>query len=237
MRALIVDDERLARAELRRLLVPHPEIEIAAEARNADEAEVQLEAIHPDVLFLDVQMPGRSGFDLIEGRSDLPAVIFTTAYDQYALRAFEASALDYLVKPIAPARLAAALARLQTRSQAPTPAPALSGDRQIFVRDGERCWFLRLRDIVLLESEGNYTRLHLATDPSRPLVGRSLNYLEERLDPALFFRASRRHIVNIECIERLDPWVTGGLRAKLRGGREIEISRRQAVKFQERMKL
>lgn len=234
MRALIVDDERLARAELRRLLRAHPSIEIAAEAQNAEEAEKHLDELHPDVVFLDVQMPGRSGFDLIEGRCDLPPVIFTTAYDQFALRAFEASALDYLVKPIAPARLAAALARLSAR---PAPAPPLPAHRQIFVRDGERCWFLRLRDVVLLESEGNYTRLHLAGDPSRPMIARSLNNLEERLDPDVFFRASRQHLVNIEHIERLDPWVTGGLKAKLRGGREIEISRRQALKFQEKMRL
>ncbi|MGH9520209.1 MAG: LytR/AlgR family response regulator transcription factor, partial [Terriglobales bacterium] len=207
-------------------------------AQNAAEAEALLEQLKPDVVFLDVQMPGRSGFDLIEGRSDLPAVIFTTAYDQYALRAFEASAIDYLLKPIAPPRLAAALQRLQTwAATAPAQPAPLPAHRQIFVRDGERCWFLRLRDIVLLESEGNYTRLLLAADPSRPLVPRSLNYLEERLDPALFFRTSRQHIVNIECIEKLDPWVNGGLHAKLRGGRAIEISRRQALKFQEKMKL
>ncbi|MGH9485869.1 MAG: LytR/AlgR family response regulator transcription factor, partial [Terriglobales bacterium] len=225
--------ERLARRELARLLAPHPQIVIAGEAASADEALPLIASLKPDLLFLDVQMPGRSGFELLEQLDDAPAVIFTTAFEHFAIQAFEVSAVDYLVKPIAPARLAAALARLDLRAAA--LAAYLGADRRIFVRDGDRCWFVTLRDVVLFESEGNYTRLHFGG--AHALILRSLDALEARLDPAVFFRASRRAIVNIGAIEGLDPWFNGGLRARLRGGHEVEISRRQSQRFQATMKL
>ena len=153
MKALIIDDERMARQELRRLLATHSEIEIAGEARTAEEALNLLWQIEPDVLFLDIRMPGMSGFDLLERLDDVPQVIFTTAYDEYALKAFEVSAIDYLVKPVAPARLAAAVAKLR-------PRKTRSLLEQVFVKEGERCWLVRVTDIFLLESEGNFTRLH-----------------------------------------------------------------------------
>src|SRR6516162_2263892 len=153
MKAILVDDERLARSELRRMLAPHAEIEIAGEARNGAEAESMVRELSPDLIFLDIQMPGMTGFELLERLEDVPQVIFTTAYDEYALKAFEVNALDYLMKPIAPGRLAAALAKVR-----PRPAPARL--EQVFVRDGERCWIVRLPDIFLLESVGNYTRVH-----------------------------------------------------------------------------
>lgn len=231
MRALLIDDERLARLELRRLLQAHPRVETVGEAASADEALVLIPRLRPDLLFLDVQMPGRSGFELLEALDDVPAVIFTTAFEQFALKAFEVSAVDYLVKPIVPARLAAALAKIEERP----PSAPLDAGRRVFVRDGERCWFVRLRDVVAFESEGNYTRLYFGGD--RALILRSLDALEARLDPEVFFRASRRHIVNLAAIEGLDPWPNGGLRARLRGGMEVEVSRRQAQRFQERMRL
>jgi two-component system, LytTR family, response regulator len=237
MRALLIDDERLARVELRRLLKNHPEVEIIGEAQNAEDALQQIRRLEPDVLFLDIQMPGRNGFQLLEELDEVPAVIFTTAHDEFALKAFEVSALDYLVKPIVPARLAAAIARLSARA-APTPSvaePRASMPRQIFVREGDRCWFVPLKEIILLESEGNYTRLFFG--PNRPLLLRSLNYLEAHLDPDIFFRASRKHIVNVAAIEAMDPWINGGFRLGLRGGHEVEMSRRQARKFQERTQL
>lgn len=229
MKALIVDDERLARNELRRLLAAHPEIEIAGEARDAFEAETLVGRLQPDLLFLDIQMPERNGFELLERLDDAPQVIFTTAYDEYAIRAFEVSAIDYLLKPVTPERLAAALGKL------PRPNAASGPQERIFVKDGERCWFVRLAEIALLESEGNYTRLHF--DVHRPLVLRSLNYLEERLDAAVFFRASRKHILNLTRIASIDPWANGGLLVKLNSGQEVEMSRRQAQKFKERMSL
>ena len=231
MKALIIDDERLARAELRRLLEKHPEVEIVGEARDAEEALSQIGRVEPELLFLDIQMPGANGFELLEQLDRVPLVIFTTAYDDYALKAFEVNALDYLLKPVAPDRLASALAKVGgVKSKT-----AVGGDQQIFVKDGERCWFVALRDIVLLESEGNYTRLHFGSH--RPLVLRSLNYLEDRLDPAIFFRASRKHILNLKFIEAIDAWANGGFLVRLKGSIEVEMSRRQAQRFKDVMSL
>jgi two-component system LytT family response regulator len=231
MKALIIDDERLARAELRRLLEKHPEVEIVGEARDAEDALIQIGRMEPELLFLDIQMPGANGFELLEQLDRVPLVIFTTAYDEYALKAFEVNALDYLLKPVAPERLAAALAKVGVVK----PKTAVGGDQQIFVKDGERCWFVVLRDIVLLESEGNYTRLYFGGH--RPLVLRSLNYLEDRLDPAIFFRASRKHILNLKFIEAMDAWANGGFLVRLKGSIEVEMSRRQAQRFKEVMSL
>ncbi|HLH05201.1 MAG TPA: LytTR family DNA-binding domain-containing protein [Bryobacteraceae bacterium] len=226
MRALIVDDERIARQELRRLLNAHPNIEIAGEARTGEEALQLIPRIAPDVLFLDIRMPGMSGFEVLERLDEVPQVIFTTAYDEYALKAFEVSALDYLVKPVAPERLAAAVSKLKPRLQHRL--------ERVFVRDGERCWLVRVREIVLLESEGNYTRLFFGKD--RPLISRSLTALEEQLDPAMFFRASRRHLVNLEWIEHVEPAVSGNLRVMMKGGPIIEMSRRQSLRFREALR-
>jgi two-component system LytT family response regulator len=228
MRALIVDDERLARAELTRLLTVHPEIEIAGEARNGEEALELIARLAPDLLFLDIQMPGMTGFELLERLDEVPQVIFTTAYDQYAIHAFEVNALDYLLKPIAPNRLAAALAKLRLR-------PERSRLEQVFVRDGDRCWIVRLPDIFLLESEGNYTRLHFGNE--RPLIRRSLNALEEQLDPNLFFRAGRKEIINLKWIDKVDIGVNGGLTVTLRGGLTVEMSRRQSTRLREILSL
>lgn len=228
MKALIIDDERLARLELRRLLGKHPEVEVAGEARGGEEALELIAQLDPDLLFLDIQMPGMTGFELLERLEDLPAVIFTTAYDAYAIKAFEVNALDYLMKPIVPARLAAALARVRPRAER-------SRLEQVFVRDGERCWIVRLSDIYLLESEGNYTRVYFGAE--KPLIRRSLNALEEQLDPAIFFRAGRREILNLKWIDRVDLAVSGGLIVTLRGGRSVEMSRRQSSRLKEVLSL
>jgi two-component system LytT family response regulator len=234
VKALLIDDERLARAELRRLLAAHPEIEIAGEAATADEAEALIESLQPDLLFLDIQMPGRDGFQLLESLDSSPRVIFVTAYDEHALRAFEVSAVDYLVKPVAADRLAAALSRLAADPRR-TAANALPPHRQVFVRDGERCWFVTLADVVLFESEGNYTRLYF--DQFRPLIARSLTYLEERLDPDCFFRTSRKHIVNLHKLQQIEPAADGGYNLRLASGQWIPMSRRRAAAFRERMAL
>ena len=231
MKALLIDDERLARAELRRLLEKHPEIEIAGEARNAEEALEMIGRLEPELIFLDIQMPGSNGFELLAQLDRAPLVIFTTAFDEYALKAFEVNALDYLLKPVAPDRLAAALARISNAK----PRATVAADQQIFVKDGERCWFVAIKDIVLLESEGNYTRLFFGSN--RPLVLRSLNYLEERLEPTMFFRASRKHILNLKFIDGMDAWANGGFLVRLKGGFQVEMSRRQAQKFKEVMSL
>lgn len=188
MRALIVDDERLARNELKRLLQSFPEITIAGEAVNADDALLKIEELRPDLLFLDIQMPGRNGFELLESLDYLPFIIFTTAFDEYALKAFEVSALDYLLKPVEQKRLADAVRKVLERSQnnaVQQSRSPIEKMNQVFVKDGERCWFVKLEKIRLLESEGNYTRLYF--DSQKPLILRSLNHLEERLDAKLFF--------------------------------------------------
>lgn len=239
MRTLIVDDERLARSELRHLLAAHPEIEIVGEAAEAEAARAAIAEHEPELLFLDVQMPGASGFDLLSSLAEPPAVIFTTAFDRFALRAFEFGAFDYLLKPIEPARLAASLAKLRERlpeapeaESTPTGGGAPLGENdQVFVKDGEKCWFVRLGDVSHFESEGNYARVHFAGQ--RPLIGRSLNALEARLDPRVFFRANRQEIVNLRAVQKIEVWFGGALRATLRGGAEVEISRRQARRFRE----
>lgn len=228
MKALIIDDERIARQELRRLLGAHPEIEIAGEARTGEEALDLIARLAPDVLFLDVRMPGMNGFELLEHLDDVPQVVFTTAYDEYALRAFEVSALDYLVKPVAPARLASAVAKLR-------PRPAQSRLERVFVKEGDRGWLVPVAEIFLLESEGNYTRLHFGKE--RPLIPRSLAALQERLDPTIFFRAGRKHVVNLKWVDRVESTVGGNLSVVLRGGATVEMSRRQSARFQEALSL
>jgi two-component system, LytTR family, response regulator len=230
VKVLIVDDERLARNELRRMLGALPEVEVAGEARSADEAIELIERAQPDLLLLDVQMPECDGFELLERLESAPAVIFTTAFDHYALRAFEVSALDYLVKPIPPDRLAAAIAKAAGRIVSSPESVRLGAGRKIFVRDGERCWFVALEDIVVMESEGNYTQLRFGDH--RPMLPRSLAALEERLDPVLFFRANRRQIINLRHVQSIAPAIDGGLVVTLTGGLAVEMSRRQARKFQ-----
>ncbi len=240
MKALLVDDERLARAELRRLLRAHPEIEIVGEAANANQAEEKIKALRPDLVFLDVQMPGRTGFELLADLPDAPRVIFTTAYDQYALKAFDFGALDYLLKPIEPARLAQALGRLQSESEVPehaaTSASPLHENDQVFLKDGDRCWLVRLSEIRLLESEGNYARVYFAEN--RPLIPRSLQTLEARLDPQIFFRVSRQHLINLRFVRKVEPWFDGGLSLSL-GEKDppIKVARRRAQELRERLSL
>jgi two-component system LytT family response regulator len=233
MRALLIDDERLARAELRRLLAAHPEVEIVGEAVNAADGVQQICALKPDLVFLDVQMPGGSGFDMLAALDEAPEVIFTTAFDQYALQAFEVNALDYLQKPIQATRMAAALRRCAARRQRDldysAAATAPTAAKKLFIKDGERCWFVSLQDVRLFESDGNYTRVYFGQH--KPLMLRSLNQLEERLDPQRFFRASRRHIVNLDHVEQVVPNDAGGLDMTLQGALQVEVSRRRATQF------
>jgi len=239
IKAIIIDDERLARNELKKLLAEHPEILIIDEASNVDEGIEKIELSSPELIFLDIQMPGKTGFDLLAELERSPKVIFTTAYDEFALKAFEVNALDYLLKPIDPTRLADAIKKLQAEidleraSLSGIHRGPLSEADQVFVKDGEKCWFVKLQDIRLFESVGNYAKVYFSTN--KPLILKSLNALEERLDDRVFFRANRKHIINLHWIEKIEPYFNGGLLVELKGGEKIEISRRQAVKFKEMM--
>jgi two-component system LytT family response regulator len=246
MKAIIIDDERLARTELKHLLENFPQIEVVAEASNTTEGEQLIEEHQPDVIFLDVQMPGKTGLEWVEEYDGfMPEVIFTTAYNEFALKAFEVNALDYLLKPIELSRLSEAIHKLEKRLGFQKSQHEISELRQknyltaqdqIFIKDGEKCWFVRLEKVRLCESMGNYVRLFF--DDQKPLVLKSLNALEERLDPKVFFRANRKHIINLNFIDKIEPWFSGGLQVTLIGkGEKIEISRRQSIRFKELLSL
>ena len=241
IKAIIIDDERLARNELKKLLQDHSDIEVIEEAANVDDGIEKIETLNPDLIFLDIQMPGKTGFDLLAEVEKAPKVIFTTAYDEYAIKAFEVNALDYLLKPIEPKRLADAIQKLQAEMFKESAGlngfnrGPLTEHDQVFVKDGERCWFVKLGEIRLFESVGNYAKVFFGTN--KPLILKSLNALEERLDDRMFFRANRKHIINLRWIEKIEPYFNGGLLVDLKGGEKIEVSRRQTVKFKEMMSL
>lgn len=239
MRALIIDDERLARKELTNLLAEFKDIEILGEAVNADEAAEMIERLNPDLIFLDIQMPGKTGFELLEDLEKTPKVIFTTAYDEYALKAFEFNALDYLLKPIEPKRLGDSVDKIRKEIQAnqenSTSHSKLTINDQVFVKDGDNCWFVRLKDVRLFESDGNYIKVYF--DKYKPMIHKSLNALDEKLDNKSFFRVSRKHIINLDWIDEIETWFNGGLMVKLKGGEKVEVSRRQATKFKDLMSL
>ncbi|MBC8033502.1 MAG: response regulator [Chitinophagaceae bacterium] len=243
IRTIIVDDERLARNELKKLLQEFPEIEIVGEAVNAGDAIEKIADLQPELVFLDIQMPGKTGFDMLAELDRAPVIIFTTAYDEYALKAFEVNALDYLLKPIDPKRLSDAVQKLQIgeesagglQNEASINKSLLTENDQVFVKDGEKCWFVKLSEIRLFESVGNYAKVYFGLN--KPLILKSLNALEERLDEKVFFRANRKHIINLKMIEKIEPYFNGGLLIDLKGGEKIEVSRRQTVKFKEMMSL
>ncbi|MEQ6118555.1 response regulator [Reichenbachiella sp. MALMAid0571] len=240
MKTLIVDDERLARKELNSLLAEFTEIEVIGEAVNADDAYDKINELNPDLIFLDIQMPGKTGFELLESLEKVPKVIFTTAYDQFALKAFEYNALDYLLKPIDAERLTNSINKLKedepvSSSQFVQQTHKLMSSDQVFVKDGEKCWFVKLENIRLFESDGNYIKVYFET--FRPMIHKSLNALDEKLDGRSFFRASRKHIINLGWVDTIEPWFNGGLMVQLKGGERVEVSRRQASRFKEKMSL
>jgi len=238
MNALLVDDERLARQELRCLLSAHGDVSIVGEAVNADEAVERLADATIDLVFLDIQMPGASGFDVLERLDRVPLVVFTTAFDEFAVRAFEVNAFDYLMKPVRPERLASVLDKARTTLTAPRdaqPARPRSATDRVFLRDGERCWIVQWAEIVLFEVEGNYARAYFGGN--RPLIRVSLNALEAKLDPAVFFRASRQHIVNLRFIESVESTSDDTYIIHLKNKIEVPVSRRQSRQLRESLGL
>ena len=229
--AVIIDDERLSRKDLRAVLEKFPQVKITGEAANVTEALALLEKLRPQVIFLDIEMPEADGFALLEQLETVPQVIFTTAYDAYAIRAFEVNALDYLLKPVTEKRLAESLDRLETAAPVTASSSYLDVREKIFVKDGERCWFVPLSDIRLMESAGNYVKLCFGKH--MPLLARSLNSLEPRLDPKHFFRASRKHIVNLDHVQQITVLDNSLLELQLTDGSRIPLSRRQSMLFRE----
>ena len=243
IRTLLVDDTRLARVEMRTLLEAHADIDIVGEADDVAAAVAMIERLRPDCVLLDIQMPSGTGFDVLDRIDHAPLVLFSTAYDQHALRAFEANALDYVVKPVEPARLASALDRVRARLSHPTPAQVapdstrapLGLDDQVFLRDGERCWFVALADISRIVVDGNYARVWFKGEHA--LLMRSLTALEARLDATVFFRANRNTLVNLRHVRGVELSVADGYVLALRDGAEVEVSRRQARELRERLAL
>jgi len=235
MKALVIDDSRLARNELKRLLKEFETIEIIGEAADANEAKELIEEKKPDLIFLDIQMPGKNGFELLEDLEEVPEVIFTTAYDEYAIKAFDYNALDYLQKPIQKDRLLGAINKVSEKKEKIhiSSEDRMTEDHQVFVKDGDKCWFVQLSEVRLFEVDGNYTKLYF--EDNKPMIPRTLNYLETRLDPQTFFRANRQQIINLKWVERIEPWFSGSIKIYMKGGHDVDVSRRQTQRFKELM--
>lgn len=237
MKTILIDDERLARKELSTLLKEYDFIDIVDECANADKAVVSIKKHKPDLLFLDIEMPEKSGFDLLEELEEIPQVIFVTAFDEYAIKAFEVNATDYILKPVDPKRLDQLMAKLEKpkKKMDSEQSSTLSYEDQIFIKDGDNCWFVKLSEIRFFESVGNYVKVYFGEN--KPMLLRSLNKIEERLDEKEFFRVNRKHIVNMTWVEKVDNWFSGGLKLTLKNGEEIEVSRRQSQRFRENRSL
>lgn len=230
-KTIIIDDERLAREEVKRALHKHKEFEIIGEASHADEAIELIEDLQPDILFLDIHMPGKSGFDLLEELTTVPEVVFTTAYDQYAVKAFEMNALDYLVKPLRDERFSKTIEKVKVElsKRVQLESTVLPMHQKIFIKDGEKCYFIPLSEIYFIESIGNYVRLYFGDQ--KAMIKRSLNLLAEKLDPKVFFRVNRSQMININFIKEIHPYFNNKLQILLTTGEKVEVSSRQSIKF------
>ncbi len=229
-KTIIIDDERLAREEVKRALSNYPEFVVLGEAANVDEAIVLIENERPDLIFLDIHMPEKSGFDLLEELTVVPEVVFTTAYDQYAVKAFEVNAIDYLVKPLRDERFGVSIEKVKaTFAKREAKREALPMHHKIFIKDGEKCFFIPLTDIRLIQSMDNYARLFFGDE--KAMIKRSLNLLAEKLDPTVFFRINRSQIINTQYIKEIHPHFNGKLQITLTSGESLEVSSRQSAKF------
>ncbi|WP_107038209.1 LytR/AlgR family response regulator transcription factor [Brumimicrobium mesophilum] len=244
MKAVLIDDERLARQELRHLLEAHKDlITIVGEASNGKEGIELIKNLSPDLIFLDIQMPEMTGFEMLKQLNEIPKVVFVTAYDDYAIDAFKVNALDYLMKPVEPQLLKETIEKLEQNSEEEflSTEENSRSDRKlnvsdnIFIKDGEKCFFPKLKDVRYFESQGNYVRVFF--NESKPMILRSLNALQDKLSSEDFFRANRKYLINLNHIESIENWFNGGLKVKLTDQMEIEVSRRQTIRFKEIMML
>ncbi len=237
IKAVIVEDSRLARNELKELLKSHSDIELIGEAENVDLGYELIQKTHPDLLFLDINMPEKDGFELLKMLDDVPITVFTTAFDEYAIKSFEYNALDYLLKPINEKRFAAAIekvkSQIEAREEENCSSARLTENSQIFIKDGEQCWLVKIGEISHFEIVGNYTRVFF--QGHRPMLYKSLNQIEEKLPEGSFFRANRQQIVNTNFIATVVPWFNGKLKLRMQNDDEVEVSRRQSYLFKDRM--
>jgi two-component system LytT family response regulator len=234
IKTILVDDEPLAVAELQSMLKHHEDIEIVATRYDAKDALTKIQHLQPQLLFLDINMPGKNGFDLLGELDEAPEVIFVTAYDQFAIKAFEVNALDYLLKPVNPDRLAEAIVKVARKfSDTKNSEEKLTIQKRIFIKDGEQCFFVPLSEIYFIESVGNYARVYY--QDKKPLLHKSLNYLEEKLPDEFFFRASRQQMFNVSFVKNIVPYFSNTLQVELQGGIKIDLSQRQSVKFKDKM--
>ncbi|MCI0488774.1 MAG: LytTR family DNA-binding domain-containing protein [Blastocatellia bacterium] len=236
-RAVLVDDERLARNKLRSLLARHPEIQIVGEADSVRNALETIESLRPEVVFLDIQMPGESGFDLLYKADASFKVVFVTAFDEYAIRAFEVNALDYLLKPVNPDRLARAIERLSSPAgQGEKPERALEYDDHLFLSIDERSRFLKISTIECISAAGPYSEI-LTSDKKKAMVLKPLKEWEARLPEKYFTRIHRSTIINIEYVERVEKSFNYSYQVYLRGIKEpFVMSRRYASKLKGKLK-
>ncbi|SDQ48028.1 LytR/AlgR family response regulator transcription factor [Flagellimonas zhangzhouensis] len=239
IKAVIVEDSRLARNELKQLIKEHADLELIGEASNVDEGFELIQSENPDLLFLDINMPEKDGFELLEMLDEVPITVFTTAYDEFAIKSFEYNALDYLLKPVSQKRFDMALEKVRAKlSNIHNPADTtkrLTPNSQIFIKDGEACWLVKISDISMFEIVGNYTRVFF--EDKKPMLYKSLNQVEEKLPEDAFFRANRQQIVNTNYIENVVPWFNGKLKLAMNNGEEVEVSRRQSYIFKDKMSL
>lgn len=262
MNVLIIEDSRLARLELKELLQAYPQLQLVGEAADVPTALKLVAAKQPDLLLLDIDLGGATAFDLLAELVFVPKIIFTTAFAEHALQAFDYPTVDYLLKPVTAERLAQALAKLPlpaaaTHSQAQTddcatpaateqhqsedsnagnpPERLLQADSNFFVKDGDHCYFLKISDVRWFEAVGNYSKVHLKS--AAPMVYRTLASIEQRLAPGLFFRANRQQLVNLTAVVSIEPSVSGGLTLRLVCGTDVEVSRRQSAELRQQLSL
>lgn len=236
MRAMVIEDSRLAREGLVRMLQAFAEIEVIAQAEHADAALALIAQLRPELLFLDIQMPGASGFDLLERLDYTPRIIFTSAYSEYAIRSFDYHTVDYLLKPISAERLAKAVAKIsETSATEPDTKPPLEMSSRVFIKDGDHCHLVPVEAIRYIESCKNYVRVYFANQ--KAYVKKSMNNIDERLPPKHFFRISRQHIVNLQAIAQIVESVGEGYELTMSDGAVLEVSRRNAIALKERLGL
>ena len=238
LKAVIVEDSRLARNELKELLKSYSEVELIGEAANVDDGFKLITEKKPNLLFLDIQMPEKDGFELLEMLDDVPLTIFTTAYDEFAIKSFEYNAFDYLLKPINQKRFAQSIEKILEKGTGSSLSERKSDDafkldKQIFIKDGEKCWLVKIKDIYMFEIVGNYTRVFF--EDNNPLIYKSLGKIEEKLPKDIFFRANRQQLININHVKKVVSWFNGKLKIEMNSGQEIEISRRQSYLFKEQL--